>query len=235
MIAWPQDLWDWSSRMVTHIWRAVYPHPPEPPSRTHQDCFEAKAPCRGDAFAFRVTVVEFWTRRGEFDVHDLEYRKVSHACRGGTAAARRIQALPARRDRGRRACDEHSARSRRASSPTIRLLSVRLLGSGHARRGIRGAAAGSGVRAFESRRQACEGDAGAWIALRRCRCAGSLSSGSLTMIHSVTWPPAWQATRSSPTPSSSTRRSSSALPTDYAISVTPPPRRTRTRTSSTST
>lgn len=97
--------------MVTHIWRAVYPHPPEPPSRTHQDCFEAKAPCRGDAFAFRVTVVEFWTRRGEFDVHDLEYRKVT--TRAGVE--RRLRAVSRRYPPDATGVVEHAMNTQLAS------------------------------------------------------------------------------------------------------------------------
>jgi hypothetical protein len=72
---WLWDLWDWSVGMAGKIWFAVRRQSPEP-SIDH-DCFDVQAPCRGDAFAFRVTVTELWTRMGPFDPLDLEIRKES--------------------------------------------------------------------------------------------------------------------------------------------------------------
>jgi hypothetical protein len=69
------ELWDWSCRMAAKIWRAVYRRSPEP--AIHQDCFDIATPCRGDAFAFRVSVAELWTRYGNFDVLGLDIRKES--------------------------------------------------------------------------------------------------------------------------------------------------------------
>jgi hypothetical protein len=69
------DLWDGSSRMAARIWRAVYRRTPEP--AIHQECFDIATPCRGDAFVFRVSVAELWTRQGEFDLLDLSIRKES--------------------------------------------------------------------------------------------------------------------------------------------------------------
>jgi hypothetical protein len=69
------DLRDWSCKMAARIWRAVYGGSPEP--AIHQDCFDIATPCRGDAFAFRVSVAELWKRQGEFDVLDLDIRKDS--------------------------------------------------------------------------------------------------------------------------------------------------------------
>lgn len=69
------NLWDWSCRMTAKIWRALYRRSPEP--AIHQDCFDIATPCRGDAFAFRVSVAELWTGQGEFDLLDLDIRKGS--------------------------------------------------------------------------------------------------------------------------------------------------------------
>jgi hypothetical protein len=70
---WIRDLWDWISRMTAKIWQAVYPSSMSP--QTYQEFFQAEAPCRGDAFAFRVMVRELWTRRGKLDVLDVGARK----------------------------------------------------------------------------------------------------------------------------------------------------------------
>jgi hypothetical protein len=67
------DLWDWSCNVMARIWRWVSRRSPEP--AFHQDSFDVAAPCKGDAFAFRVTVAELWTCPGELDVLDLDIRK----------------------------------------------------------------------------------------------------------------------------------------------------------------
>lgn len=61
--------------MTGKIWHAAHRQPPGP--SIDQDCFDVHAPCRGEAFAFQVTVAELWTRMGAFDPLDLEIRKES--------------------------------------------------------------------------------------------------------------------------------------------------------------
>lgn len=63
--------WAWVRQVVTRSWRAAFPTPTEPPRRTHQTSFQAEAPCQGDAFSFRVTIHELWTRPGESDALEL--------------------------------------------------------------------------------------------------------------------------------------------------------------------
>jgi hypothetical protein len=70
---WIGDLWDWITKTMTRIWHVVYPYSSS--LRTYQEFFQAETPCRGDAFTFRVTVRELWTRRGRLDMLDLESRK----------------------------------------------------------------------------------------------------------------------------------------------------------------
>jgi hypothetical protein len=71
----------WVGQLVTGSWRAAFPTPPEPPRRTHQTWFQAEVPCQGDAFSFRVTIHELWTRSGESDALELavsEHIKARH-------------------------------------------------------------------------------------------------------------------------------------------------------------
>jgi hypothetical protein len=72
---WLWELWDWSVGVTGKIWHALHRQSLEP--SIDQDHFDVQAPCRGDAFAFRVTVAELWTRMGAFDPFDLEIRKES--------------------------------------------------------------------------------------------------------------------------------------------------------------
>jgi hypothetical protein len=58
-------------QLVTRSWRAAFPIPPEPPRRTYQTCFQSEVPCQGDAFSFRVTIHELWTRSGESNALEL--------------------------------------------------------------------------------------------------------------------------------------------------------------------
>jgi hypothetical protein len=74
-MVWLWELWDWSVGMTGRIWQAVHRQSLE--SSLDQDHFEVQAPCRADAFAFRVTVAERWIRMGAFDPLDLDIRKES--------------------------------------------------------------------------------------------------------------------------------------------------------------
>jgi len=61
----------WVGQLVTRSWRSAFPIPPESPRRTHQTWFQAEVPCQGDAFSFRVTIHELWTRSGESGALEL--------------------------------------------------------------------------------------------------------------------------------------------------------------------
>ena len=58
-------------QLGSRSWRAAFPTPPEPPRRTYQTCFQSEVPCQGDAFNFRVTIQELWSRSGESDALEL--------------------------------------------------------------------------------------------------------------------------------------------------------------------
>lgn len=70
---WTRDLWDWITRMTATIWHAAYPSSSS--LQTYEEAFQAETPCRGDAFTFRVTIRELWTRRGRLDMLDLKARE----------------------------------------------------------------------------------------------------------------------------------------------------------------
>lgn len=59
--------------MTAKIWHAVYPSSSS--LLSYREFFQTEVPCRGDAFTFRVTVREVWTRRGRLDVLDVGTRK----------------------------------------------------------------------------------------------------------------------------------------------------------------
>ncbi|HEV2376462.1 MAG TPA: hypothetical protein VGS19_30355 [Streptosporangiaceae bacterium] len=62
----------WVGQTVTWVWRAAFPGPP---MRMYQARFQCEAPCKGDAFSFRVTIHEFWTFPGRSDVMDLALKE----------------------------------------------------------------------------------------------------------------------------------------------------------------
>jgi hypothetical protein len=61
----------WTGQALTRLWHAVTPVPHEQSRRTYQTCFQAEVPCQGDAFDFRVTIHELWTRPGESEALEL--------------------------------------------------------------------------------------------------------------------------------------------------------------------
>jgi hypothetical protein len=57
----------WACRVVTRLWQAVRAREYERLKNTHETWFQAEVPCRGDAFSFRVTIRESWSRPGELE------------------------------------------------------------------------------------------------------------------------------------------------------------------------
>jgi hypothetical protein len=49
------------------FWQAIGEWTSEPTTRHHEDSFDTEVPCKQDAFSFRVTVREVWSRPGSAD------------------------------------------------------------------------------------------------------------------------------------------------------------------------
>jgi hypothetical protein len=99
----------WVGQLVTRSWHAAFPTSPEPPRRTHQTCFQAAVPCQGDAFSFRVTIHELWTRSGGSDGLELAVSK--HVKAQHMAVEGRLRAI-SRRFRPEATVDfEHAAKT----------------------------------------------------------------------------------------------------------------------------
>jgi hypothetical protein len=81
-------------RTVARTWHALFPRRPETPRSIHQTCFEAEVPCQGDAFSFRVTIRELWTRSGEPDALGLAVR--DHIKPRHMAVEQRLRAISRR-------------------------------------------------------------------------------------------------------------------------------------------